>query len=611
MTRMLARLVLAGILVSGFVWAQEGDDSNDAGEAGHGVARISLLNGDVSAQRGDSGDTVAAAVNGPLVAGDHLLTGPAARAEIQFDWANFVRLGTDTEVRLASLENNHFQVQLGKGTITLAVIRDSSGEVEIDTPNMAFQPRQRGVYRVSVTDDGQTEVTVRAGEGETYTPQGTEAVQAGQTMIVRGDVNDPEFQVVQAIPVDDWDRWNQQRDQGLLNTRSYQYVSPEIGGAGELDSYGRWVYEAPYGWVWSPNGVGPEWAPYRDGRWTWLDWYGWSWVSYDPWGWAPYHYGRWFRSPGFGWCWFPGPIYHHYYWRPALVSFFGFGRGGVGVGLGFGSIGWVPLGPHEAFHPWYGRGSYGFRGNANFANSVRETNVTNIRNTYINARVGNGISGVGAGVFSQGGRPGALRLTGQEQISAMRGPVPVAPTSASLRMSNRPARFTPAASGRTEFYSPRPASANQRVPFSAQRQGAARYAGQTPGAPMARTADNAAPATRGWRQVSPQPAGQNRQSSSPDWRSFGRAPQAGRTTPQYQTPRGYPGGTAPRYSPASSGVRINPPIVRERAQSSGSGSRSGAGGGRSSGGGGGGGRSSGGGGGHSSGGGGGGHSHSK
>ena len=574
MTRLLTRLLLAGILLSGLVWAQEEDDSNDGGEASHGVARVSLMNGDVSVQRGDSGDTVAAVVNGPLVAGDHLLTGPAARAEIQFDAGNFVRLGTDTEVRLASLENNHFQVQLGKGTVTLAVIRDSSGQVEIDTPNMAFRPSQRGAYRISVTDDGQSEVTVRAGAGDTYTPQGAQPVQAGQTMMVRGAVADPEFQVVQAIALDNWDRWNQQRDQALLSARSYQYMSSDIPGGTDLDTNGQWQYAAPYGWVWSPNGVDPDWAPYRDGRWTWLDWYGWSWVGYEPWGWAPYHYGRWFQRPGFGWCWYPGPLYHHYYWHPAMVAFFGFGHG---VGLGFGSVGWIPLGPHEGYHPWYGRGVYGFRGNTTYVNNMHATNITNIRNTYINARSGNGISGLAAGGFGQGVRPGALRLNGQERMSEMRGPVPVAPTAASLRMSDRAARVQPAASGRTQFYSPRPAAATQRVPFSTQRQGVERYAG----GPVAHAAGSA-PAAQGWRQVSQPQFGQAPRTESParpDWRSFGQAPpQTAR--PQYTQPRAYQGNPAPRYAaPQGGGVRINPPIVHERAQSSGSAGHSGGGGG--------------------------------
>src|SRR5579862_656331 len=81
---------------------QTADDQGYAPE--HGVARISLVNGDVSVRRGDSGELSEAALNGPLVVSDHLATGQSGRAEIQFDWGNMIRLGPDTEVRLGELE---------------------------------------------------------------------------------------------------------------------------------------------------------------------------------------------------------------------------------------------------------------------------------------------------------------------------------------------------------------------------------------------------------------------------------------------------------------------------------------------------------------------------
>ena len=40
-------------------------------------------------------------------------------------------------------------------------------------------------------------------------------------------------------------------------------------------------------------------------------------------------------------------------WSPAFVFFVGFGHHS---GFGFGSIGWFPVGPHDPFYPWYGRG---------------------------------------------------------------------------------------------------------------------------------------------------------------------------------------------------------------------------------------------------------------
>src|ERR1700732_966956 len=87
--------------------AQNGDDY-DVGAApdpGHGVARISVLNGEVSVKRGDSGDMVAATINSPLMPQDHLMTSAESRAEIQFDNANMLRIGSNSDIRIAALDN--------------------------------------------------------------------------------------------------------------------------------------------------------------------------------------------------------------------------------------------------------------------------------------------------------------------------------------------------------------------------------------------------------------------------------------------------------------------------------------------------------------------------
>ena len=71
------------------------------------------------------------------------------------------------------------------------------------------------MYRVSVKPDGSTEVTVRSGDAEIFTPKGSEDLPAGKTMLREGTSPDPEFQVSGAIPLDDFDRWNEARDQDL------------------------------------------------------------------------------------------------------------------------------------------------------------------------------------------------------------------------------------------------------------------------------------------------------------------------------------------------------------------------------------------------------------
>ena len=56
------------------------------------VARISLIHGDVSTQRGDSGDWGSTSINAPVVRGDQVATGENARTEIELDYANILRM---------------------------------------------------------------------------------------------------------------------------------------------------------------------------------------------------------------------------------------------------------------------------------------------------------------------------------------------------------------------------------------------------------------------------------------------------------------------------------------------------------------------------------------
>jgi hypothetical protein len=437
---------------------------------GRGVARISVINGDVSVRRGDSGDVVAAAINAPLVVQDRVLTGTHSRAEVQFDWANMIRLTSNGEIRLNELEYKRYIIQIARGTVTFRVLRDHDAEVEISTPSVSVRPVKRGSYRLTVREDGTSEITVRSGEAEVYTPRGSERLKSGRTMQARGTTADPEYQLVNNIPEDDWDRWNERRDSDLERSRSYNYVSRDIYGADDLDNHGRWVQVQPYGWVWTPA-VAVGWAPYRYGRWAWIDYYGWSWISYDPWGWAPYHYGRWFYGAPYGWCWYPGSVAIRHYWSPALVAFVGFGP--VGVGFGFGRVGWIPLAPYEPFYRWYGPRYYGGYRSATYVdNRVNIVNNVNVTNIYRNARITNGVTAIDGSDFGRGRGGSAIRLSDHDfhQASVMRGQLPITPTSASLRLADRDATVRGFDREPNRFFSHRQATAVDRVPFENQRR---------------------------------------------------------------------------------------------------------------------------------------------
>jgi len=612
--------------------AQDAAPAQDPGTPERGVARVSIVNGEVSVRRGDSGDWVAAAINAPVMVDDRVSTGTGSRAEVQFDSANLIRVGANAEIRVAELGSNHYHLQVGHGTVTFRVLRESQARVELDTPTVSVRPSHIGVYRIYVQGDGQTEITVRLGAAEVTTPKGAEQLQAGQTMLARGNPDDPEFRIVPAIAQDDWDRWNEQRDREMLSSSSYSNVPQDMYGAEDLDDHGQWVDVPSYGQVWSPS-VDPDWAPYQNGRWVWEDYYGWTWVSSDPWGWAPFHYGRWFYAAPYGWCWYPGGFGRHY-WSPAMVGFFGFGPG-LGVGFGFGNVGWVALAPFEPMYAWWGHGFYaGFRSPGYFNRGVNVTNG-NVANVYRNARVANGVSSVTAADFRQGRFGNISRATGGQirEAGLVHGQLPLAPTAASLRYSNRAVTNVPHSSENVHFFSRSTPAAVQRVPFADQQRAMQQFSRQAAVSTMAHSTaagaasgswrSTASPASGAgqarsaaapgstpnsggaWRPANqPSPAASASRGTASDssergsgWQRFGEPRPSGSSTarPAYTSPSGPGYRPYATSAPANGGrpqpIRVAPPVVREKSSGSGgtrsSGGSSRGGGGGSHGGGGG------------------------
>ena len=434
-----------------------------------GVGRISVLNGSVSTQRGDSGSWVADTINTPVVPGDTVSTAAQSRTEVQLDFANVLRLDHDTQAKVADLSQSRIQVQVGSGLVDYSILRDGGPGAEIDTPNLAIHPLGRGLYRIQVNSPTETVVTVRAGEAQVSTPQGSTNVKIGQTIAVLGSDN-PQYKIDAAQMGDDWDRWNEQLDRTILGAQSWKHTDPYYTGSSDLDAYGQWQNAPGYGDVWVPE-QGAGWAPYSDGSWAWEPGWGWTWVSSEPWGWAPYHYGRWF-SWNNAWAWWPGPVgfgwgwggWYRPIWAPAYVSFFGLGWGGWGFGFGFGfggwgwgHVGWLPVGPCDRFHPWWGG-----RG-VNVVNIRNVTNINNINNihnggvaplagarnlqggsnvqgAFTNDHIRNAISTVAGNRFGQGAVRATHGTVTSDMLrngSLMTGRMPVTPTKASLSASNR------------------------------------------------------------------------------------------------------------------------------------------------------------------------------
>lgn len=352
------------------------------------VARVSLIEGEINYQRANDAKTdwFDATLNLPLDENDQLYSGPNGRAEIQLSGRNIVRISRDTNLRFTQFTNSLVQLALPVGTATFRIhsldkrqfdVVDANDPTpndpvyfEVDTPTVAVTFVREGEYRINVRDDGSTEVIVRQGQAEVYNQElGTIVVKKGRRAIIEGQ---DFYQLAKLEDKDNWDRWNDRRDDELVSrisdsNRGARYVPSSIAGVYDLDYYGDWIETPEYGWVWSPRGVAGGWAPYRAGYWRWHPGYGWTWISNEPWGWVPYHYGRWayWRSR---WCWTPYVNVGFGYdwgWRPHLVTFFGWGRGGYRAGVRDGYrdgyrdgvrdarwdyVGWCPMGPRDRHH---------------------------------------------------------------------------------------------------------------------------------------------------------------------------------------------------------------------------------------------------------------------
>ncbi|HWZ84571.1 MAG TPA: DUF6600 domain-containing protein [Thermoanaerobaculia bacterium] len=560
--RFSTTLAFAAVLSTGLAFGQAPAD-DDPGIT-QTVARVSYLDGEVSYARGDDPDNWQPADrNVPMTIGDRVYTGGDSRAELQLPGGDAVRLAPGSDLTALNLTDDTRQFALKSGIAFFRVPNLESNEVfEVDSPNAAVTFERSGEYRIDVDADGNTRVSVHQGSASIAAGGGQVSVGADAGIRIDG-IDAPRYEVIALPAVDTWDRWAGERESRALRAPSRQYVSAQVAGAEDLDEFGRWTRIPQYGMVWSPTSVSAGWEPYRAGRWMWQEPWGWTWVSTEPWGWAPYHSGRWVFASS-RWCWVPVAPSVRVAYAPALVAFVGGGPGfpgAVAVGGG-GFVGWFPLAPRDPLIPWWGR-----------QDSVRVTQVTNI--TYVNRTY---VTVVNQNTFVSG-RPVAAgmiteRTVVQQAVAApvLRGPMPVAPTLASTRVSASSQATAPrpvaavAARPVVARVAPPPAPARFDASLAISRQ-----AGHAPVAVQSQTqaASAVRPAAGVDGKVTLAPRGGSAQSTPQRVEPI--APAKGRTLATASSPvsnNPAPAGNVPKAAPPASAAQEQPvpvrPAVEER-----------------------------------------------
>ncbi len=365
--------IIAGALLLGAGAAAHADPPLRAG-------RIAAIEGAVSFHAADQDQWVPATLNYPLTTGDALWTEPGARAEIE---VGPVELWLDhaTELDIDRLDDSATEIDVPQGAVNVHVHALPPGGIRLETELGEITLLEPGTYHVegprpaANAPPDRLQVAVLEGSARVAAAHGTFELRAGESALVGGQPTNVTLAEAAATPFDDWVLAHEQREQERAAAR---YVSPDVTGYQDLDAYGSWQTVPQYGAVWVPASVPQGWAPYRYGHWAYVAPWGWSWVDDAPWGFAPFHYGRWIDIHG-RWGWWPGDARERPAYAPALVAFIG--GSGWSVRLNSGparpAIGWVPLAPHEVFHPYYTASeSYARRVNVNVVNRTTINNIT-------------------------------------------------------------------------------------------------------------------------------------------------------------------------------------------------------------------------------------------
>jgi len=156
----MSKLILLMLSLS-WIGVSLADDSDPAGR----VARLGLVQGQVSIEPAGVDEWAAAEINRPLTSGDKIWTDADSRAELSIGSA-VVRLASATGFSFLNLDQGIAQMQVTAGTVSVHV-RSMSDNVELDTPNVAVALLGPGDYRVEVNDAGDsTVVKVSGGTAE-------------------------------------------------------------------------------------------------------------------------------------------------------------------------------------------------------------------------------------------------------------------------------------------------------------------------------------------------------------------------------------------------------------------------------------------------------------
>ena len=196
-------LLMLSLSLTTASWA---DDTDPPGR----VARLGLVQGQVSIEPAGLDEWAAADSNRPVTGGDKIWADADARAELSIGSA-VVRLGSATGFSFLNLDEHAAQMQVTAGTVSIHV-RSMSDTLELDTPNVTVGLLGPGDYRVEVNDAGDSTVVKVSGGTAEVTGGGQDFSVHPQQLATFTGTSEVSEDVASLGAPDAFDRWAFDRD---------------------------------------------------------------------------------------------------------------------------------------------------------------------------------------------------------------------------------------------------------------------------------------------------------------------------------------------------------------------------------------------------------------
>lgn len=280
-------------------------------------ARVSFDSGGILLKASGADEWTQGTVNTLVTPGDTLWVDREGSTELELADLNFLRLADGSKADIVALPPSA-NIRGWVGSFYVQRLGRSRGTLQFTTPACAVDISPDSLVRVDIDEAGASVVTVRSGFVRVTTSSGGDTTAAdGQRVWVDPGMLPSDPMLFDRTLGDAFDQWNTERvsllEGGMKTIPTAVPVTGAVIGAADLGSYGEWVYvdRRPY---WRPTVV-VDYVPYRTGYWNHMPVYGHVWVEPYPFAYVTSHYGRWSFNAGYGWLWNYDPV-----WAPAWAS---------------------------------------------------------------------------------------------------------------------------------------------------------------------------------------------------------------------------------------------------------------------------------------------------